>query len=104
MGRFSQQPGQPRATSGNLKSEVARSLAAELQWFAKSSGNLGNLFESLTHAREEESVYSPYRRSWQKVAQVARERWKLLAGRDLIAGNLEIEVARGCPALLGRAV
>jgi hypothetical protein len=104
VGRFSQVSGQPRATSGNLKTEFARSLVLCFQGFAKSSGNLGNLFESLTHARGEMSVSSPYRRSWQKVAQVARERWKWLSGSDLIAGNLENEVARGCPRLPGTGV
>ena len=97
MGRSSQVTGQPRATSGNLKSEVARSLVLVLQGFAESSGNLGDLFESLTHARGEKCVFSLYGRSGQKVAQVARIIGKWLAGSEIIAGNLENEVARGCP-------
>ena len=104
VGRSSQVTGQPRATSGNLKSEVARRLVFYLQGLTKSSGNLGNLFESLTHARGEQPFSSLYRRSGQKVAQVARERWKSLSESGLIAGNLENEVARGRPRLPQRRV
>ena len=104
MDRSEENLGQPGATWGNLKTEVAPLLVPHSQCFVKNWGNRGNLFESLTHARGEKSIYSLYRRSWQKVAQVARERWKWLSGSDLIAGNLENEVARGCPRLPGTGV
>src|SRR5689334_14112623 len=91
--------GQPGATWGNLKTEVAPSVVVDVQWFRKNWGNRGNLFESLTHARGEESVFSLYGRSWQKVAPVAPGERKTLSGSGLERGNLKNEVAPGCPRL-----
>jgi hypothetical protein len=101
MSRFERMQTQWRATSGNLKTEVARGLVWSCQAFAKSAGNLGNLFESLACEEGKQGVFSIYRRSWQKVAQVALSEWKSLRGRFLVAGNLGNEVARGCPGGAG---
>jgi hypothetical protein len=99
MDRSEENLGQPGATWGNLKTEVAPLLVPHSQCFVKNWGNRGNLFESLTHARGEKSIYSLYRRSWQKVAPVAPDRCKWLGDSRLERGNLKNEVAPGCPRL-----
>ena len=99
MSRSEQSLGQPGATWGNLKTEVAPLLVPSLQGFMKTWGNWGNLFESLTHVRGENSVYCLYRRSWRKVVPGAPAERKRRSSRGLERGNLKNEVAPGCPRL-----
>jgi hypothetical protein len=99
MNRFELSLGQPGATWGNLKTEVAPFFVPCRQWFMKTWGNRGNLFESHTHAREGKFVFPLSGRNWQKVAPVAPAERKRLGGRGLKRGNLKNEVARGCPKL-----
>jgi len=96
--------GQPGATWGNLKTEVAPLEVLHWQWLIENWGNRGNLFESLTHARGEKPFSSPYRRSWQKVAPVAPESGNCRNGNGLERGNLKNKVAPGCPRLPRRMV
>ena len=44
-------------------------------------------------------VFPRYRRSWQKVAQVAPDHRKWLKDSGLDRGNLKNKVAPGCPRL-----
>jgi len=104
MNRSELPTGQPGATWGNLKTEVARSFLLCLQGVVKASGNLGNLFVSLTCGGERRSGFPRYKGGGLKVAQVAREVWKCGSGRGLGAGNLKTEVARGCPERGGRVL
>src|SRR4051794_39094788 len=78
--------GQPGATWGNLKDEVAPVEVACREWFRKTWGNRGNLFESLTHARGGKTVSRLCEGSWQKVAPVAPEPCKQASDSGLAWG------------------
>ena len=91
--------GQPGATWGNLKTEVAPVVVLHLQGLMKNWGNRGNLFESHAHARGEKTAFSLYGRSWQKVAPVAPKAGNCRNRNGLERGNLKNEVAPGCPRL-----
>ena len=91
--------GQPGATWGNLKTEVAPVVVLHLQGLMKNWGNRGNLFESHAHARGEKTAFSLYGRSWQKVAPVAPGHRKWLKDSGLDRDNLRKKVAPGCPRL-----
>jgi hypothetical protein len=97
MDRSEPRLGQPGATWGNLKTEVAPDFVVCLQGFYEKWGNRGNLFVSLTCGGRKRCVFPIYRRSRQKVAQVAPVCWKWPIGEGLERGNLKNEVAPGCP-------
>jgi len=97
MNRSEQQLGQPRATWGNLKTEVAPLQVILNEGLVKLWGNRGDLFESLTCGEKEMVFVSGYRMSWQKVAPVAPAGRNVLVRRRLMRGNLKGEVAPGCP-------
>jgi hypothetical protein len=96
--------GQPGATWGNLKTEVAPVEVLHWQCLIKNWGNRGNLFESHAHARGEKSAFSLYGRSCQKVAPVAPESGNCRVGNGLERGNLKNKVAPGCPRTHRRGV
>jgi hypothetical protein len=97
--------GQPGTTWDNLFSEVVPPLYVDFTALMKRGDGGDNLFVSLAcGGKGRRGSFPVYRRSWQKVAQVARIIGKWRAGSEIIAGNLENEVARGCPRLPKRGV
>ena len=97
--------GQPGTTWDNLKIEVVPRLDVHNQRLTSAGDTGDNLFESLTHARGEKSVFSLYRRSWQKVVPSVPQRCNPLRLYAETGDNLKTEVVPGCPHVgAGRAM